>query len=143
MNEAYLKKRLKDALREAMPGAVIYRHEDKFSGGIPDLSVTWSGVTSWIEVKYEKNGRPSRPTELQRLALRALSGAGAPTFLLTYRDKLRAKDVKTQPHLEGLHVADLGIVDGDMVYCNPFFSSKAFAHAEVAAAIKRAHERSR
>lgn len=56
MNEAYLKKRLKESLRVVMPGCVVYRHEDKFSGGVPDLSVTWGGVTSWIEVKYEKNG---------------------------------------------------------------------------------------
>jgi hypothetical protein len=32
-------------------GAVIYKHADKFTAGIPDTSVTWRGTTSWLEFK--------------------------------------------------------------------------------------------
>jgi len=90
VNEAYLKRALKDALRVALPGCVVVRHEDKFTAGVPDLSVTWAGVTSWIEVKYERKGRLAKLTALQEKALQDLAMAGAPAYALTYAE--RGKD---------------------------------------------------
>ena len=84
MNEAYLKKRLKEALKKALPGCVVVRHEDKFSAGVPDMSVTWAGVTSWVEVKYQRTGRKVPPTALQELTLVGLAATGAPAYLVTY-----------------------------------------------------------
>jgi len=40
-------------MREQLKGAVVLRHEDYFSAGIPDFSVTLNGTT-WIEVKHAK-----------------------------------------------------------------------------------------
>jgi hypothetical protein len=87
VNEATLKRDLVAAIRAAMPGAVIFRHEDRFTAGVPDLSVTWRGTTSWVEVKYSRRGRRSRPTALQARALRRLAAAGAPAYLLEYREE--------------------------------------------------------
>lgn len=91
MNEAYLKTRLKKALLQAMPGAVVFSHTGAFHSGIPDLSCTWNGVTSWIEVKYSRGGRRSKATELQIQTLIELSKTGAPAFLLTYEEGFKGR----------------------------------------------------
>ena len=91
MNEAYLKKRLREALAEVMPDCVVIRHEDKFSAGVPDLSVTWAGRTAWVEVKYARTGRPARTTALQDLMLKRLASAGAPALLVTYAEPRRGQ----------------------------------------------------
>jgi hypothetical protein len=84
MDEAYLKGRLVKTLREAMPGAVVTRHEDKLQAGIPDISVAWRGITSWVEVKHWRRGRPSRLTALQNARLHDLRSSGVPAYCLTY-----------------------------------------------------------
>lgn len=88
MKEADLKRRLVKALGSSLPGAVIYRHEDTFTAGIPDISVTWGGITSWWEVKYEPLGRTSKATRLQLHELKRL-GAETVSGLITYRDRKR------------------------------------------------------
>jgi hypothetical protein len=95
VNEGTLKRALVKAIRAAMPGAVVYRHEDTFSAGIPDISVTWQGITSWWEVKYEPLGRTSKPTalqvhELDRLAKHTVAG------LITYRERKREGGKRTR-----------------------------------------------
>jgi hypothetical protein len=37
--------------RRAFSGFSIFRHEDNFTHGIPDISITGLGITSWWEVK--------------------------------------------------------------------------------------------
>lgn len=39
-------------IRRHLPTAVAIRHEDQFTHGIPDLSVSLAGRTTWWEVKY-------------------------------------------------------------------------------------------
>lgn len=51
-NESYVKQVLVRKMRELMPGAVIFRHEDRHIFGVPDISCSWNGVTSWWEVKH-------------------------------------------------------------------------------------------
>jgi hypothetical protein len=80
VTEASLKRGLVAAIKDAMPGAVVFRHEDKFTGGIPDLSVTWNGRTVWIEVK--RAGEPV--TALQRVTLARIRAQRVPAFLLRY-----------------------------------------------------------
>jgi len=50
-NEKTLQAQLAKALRQAMPGSVVFRHEDVMTAGIPDISVTWHGRTFWLELK--------------------------------------------------------------------------------------------
>jgi hypothetical protein len=82
MNEATVKRSLVRVLRERVDarGGVVYRHEDIFTGGIPDVSVSLNGGTVWAEVKLDRPGRRSKVTALQRDALRRLRG-----YLLVYR----------------------------------------------------------
>ncbi len=72
-----------------MPGAVVFRHEDQFTGGIPDISVTWAGITTWWEVKYSPIGRSSKPTSLQGYTLLSLSRQST-AGLITYAETKRA-----------------------------------------------------
>lgn len=52
MTESTLKAALVPVLKVVMPGAVVFRHEDKHTAGVPDISVTWRKRTTWLEVKY-------------------------------------------------------------------------------------------
>ena len=51
VNEAELKQRLRDALKGSLRGVVVLRHEDHFTAGIPDTSITWKRRTTWMEAK--------------------------------------------------------------------------------------------
>lgn len=88
MTEGDLKRKLCKAVAQAMPGAVIFRHEDKFSAGVPDVSITWGGVTTWWEVKFEPLGQTSRPTKLQLYTLERLAKQGHAGLIL-YRERKR------------------------------------------------------
>ena len=102
MNEAYLKGCLVKALRHEMPGSVVYRHEDQFTAGIPDISVTWREHTAWIEVKFDRPGRRAKITPAQQLALQQLPG-----ILITY---VLFKDGGKQTHVSGSGIS--GSYDG-------------------------------
>ena len=41
-----------DALHRHLPQAVAIRHEDRYTHGIPDLSLSLARSTSWWEIKY-------------------------------------------------------------------------------------------
>lgn len=81
MRENDISSALGRAFREVMPGAVVYKHADQFTAGIPDLSVTANGKTAWIEVKYDRPRSKSRVSAAQRIAIAAL-----PAFLVTYHE---------------------------------------------------------
>lgn len=51
MTEAKLKRAFVTQARRRFPAAVIFRHEDIRTAGVPDLSFTWRGLTTWIEFK--------------------------------------------------------------------------------------------
>jgi hypothetical protein len=52
VTEQTIKRALMTAIKTLTPEAVAIRHEDKFSAGIPDLSYSLNGRTTWWEVKY-------------------------------------------------------------------------------------------
>jgi hypothetical protein len=53
MNEAQLTQKFVRELRQDHPSWVIWKHNDRLSSGIPDLSITRNGRTVWLEVKKE------------------------------------------------------------------------------------------
>jgi len=83
MNEATCKAALVKILRASLPPGEgrVFRHEDMFTGGVPDISISYLGRTVWCEVKLDRHGRRSKVTELQRASLKALQG-----FLLTFEE---------------------------------------------------------
>lgn len=72
MLEGAFCRKLKRALEAALPDAVVLRHVDAFTGGIPDLSVSRGARTLWIEIKRHKE----KTTKLQTHTLKRFkSGA--------------------------------------------------------------------
>lgn len=67
-------------LREHLGGAVVLKHSDQLTGGIPDSSVSWCGQTFWLEVKREGN----EARGLQSVTLRRLSAATGRAFYVVY-----------------------------------------------------------
>jgi hypothetical protein len=80
MTERTLTTALKNALRTAMPGAVVIKHHDAITAGVPDLSVTWRGTTTWLEVKFLNPRLLKRP--LQHQVMLSLEREGSALYVL-------------------------------------------------------------
>jgi hypothetical protein len=52
MTEAQLSATLIAQMRVAFRNAVVIKHADRATIGIPDISCTWLGKVAWIETKY-------------------------------------------------------------------------------------------
>lgn len=51
MTEQTIKANARARVLRACEGLVWYNHQDKFTGGIPDSSLTWDHADSWLEFK--------------------------------------------------------------------------------------------
>ena len=81
MNESELTGYLKDSVKRVMRWSVPLKHADKFNSGVPDLSVTWRGITSWWEVKlYDE--RPFESPHIQRVTCARLSVQGICNYVI-------------------------------------------------------------
>ena len=80
MNESTCKTVLMKKLRAEFPHAVCFRHEDRMTHGIPDLSVTMDKRTSWWEVKYA-TPRFESPG-IQELTLKRLGKTGYAYYII-------------------------------------------------------------
>lgn len=56
LTEADLTSRLLQLTRLELPGCLALKHADRFNYAYPDVTVTWSRVTSWMEVKFYNEG---------------------------------------------------------------------------------------
>ena len=52
MTEATVRRDLMRQLQIQIPAAVAIRYEDRFTKGLPDLSISYNGRTSFWEIKY-------------------------------------------------------------------------------------------
>lgn len=69
-------------LREELYGSVVFKHADSLTAGIPDISVTFQGRTTWIETKVARPRVKDR--EIQRLRLKQLWLAGQNAYYVVY-----------------------------------------------------------
>ena len=71
----------------AYPDIVIYKHSDRFNGGIADLHfILPNGKMAWVEVKWMKQcirRVKGKVTDLQREFLLEHAEKGIPSFVLT------------------------------------------------------------
>jgi len=84
VNEKELKSKLVKKIRTGLRGVVVFRHEDQWTAGIPDISVTLRG-TCWIEVKYIREGKKLEMRGIQLLTCQNLADNGK-CFVLIYED---------------------------------------------------------
>jgi len=55
VTESEYTRKLVKKLRRRLPKSVIFKFNDRLTGGIPDLSVTLNGLTTWLEAKHLKD----------------------------------------------------------------------------------------
>jgi hypothetical protein len=83
VNEASVTSVLLSVLRHRLPGFVVLKHNDAKTAGIPDISVTGRGLTTWLEIKVGETieSRMMQQIMLQRLFVASRGGA----FYVLYR----------------------------------------------------------
>ena len=70
MSEATIKTRFVKRCKTALPGCEAIRHEDRYTHGVPDLSLSWNELTGWFEFKlvpFKRNKQQEH--RCQRLAI--------------------------------------------------------------------------
>lgn len=82
MTESQLTAKLVAHVRKHRPHAVVFKHNDRITAGIPDLSVTVNERTTWLEAKTEMNWPP---TKLQRRTMLRLRDVGLAFYLYFYK----------------------------------------------------------
>lgn len=80
MDEAKIKDDLTAFLRQELLRFVIFRHEDRSTYGVPDLSVTGLTRTSWLEVKFANPECRSRGN--QDLSMLRLGNVGLARYVI-------------------------------------------------------------
>lgn len=85
-NEAKLKRALMLELKKQIrhPRPVIFRHEDRYTHGMPDISLTLRNGTSWWEAKHAI-GYLDRGKKIQEQMMRDLSANGGRAFYIIWR----------------------------------------------------------
>lgn len=86
MTEAKLTAKLKTALENGLAYAVVIKHCDAITAGVPDMSVTWNGRTTWLEIKRVVNGT-LHSKGIQFLMLSRLAVVGS-AFYIVFDEKL-------------------------------------------------------
>lgn len=76
ITESSLTRQLIAVIEQQMSGAVVLKHADRYTSGIPDMSVTWRGVTTWWECKHAKPRFKSQGLQELIAARLAMHSAG-------------------------------------------------------------------
>ncbi len=116
--EASLSQGLVSHLKQEFPEAIIFRHEDQFTAGIPDISFTWGGVlwsgTTWLETKHvtpKKSIRATKSFPLQEQIGIELSCWTNARFIVFEERKIGVKDFD-KPILSNMtYIAHPGIIE--------------------------------
>jgi len=100
-NEARSKAELVKKLKR-IPYLVVLRHEDEFTAGIPDISISLGDRTLWLEIKRV----PYKLRELQHYTLQRLarsSSDGKPAGYYVIYDKTGTKASIVPPDEDMIH----------------------------------------
>lgn len=95
LERQYVRELIK-VLAADLEGAVVLKHSDQVTSGIPDVSVTWSGLTFWIEVK---RGSAIKARGIQVLTAMRLAKQGHCFFVLYDEDNtyiIKPQQIKTR-----------------------------------------------
>lgn len=119
LSEAKLVAALMKALGPELPGYVIIKHHDTITAGVPDLSVTGRGRTTWLEVKYANPKIYFRGAQSELMKKLYASGSA---FYVVYRENPDAVEIVAPSNLE-----------------HPILTAAGHDHRAVAAFINRQH----
>jgi hypothetical protein len=94
MNESEYKGKFCKLLKEEAKGSVVFRHEDQFTAGIPDISFNWMFHTTWIEAKIGSNWKQ---TGLKIEIAKRLYKQSSCFYIILYKEEnyiVRPKDIE-------------------------------------------------
>lgn len=128
MDEAALKGKLCDLIRKVKPRYVVLRLEDRFTHGIPDISITGNQRQSWWEVK--KASPKFTGQGIQELTMLRLARQCEAFYLVYY-------EVKKEQRTYIIHPTKIGIPLEDLPY------EEGFNHEHVLATILQVHHDTR
>ena len=99
MNEAGITAALLTKVRHTWPRAVVLKHADKLTYGVPDFSVTFHHHTSWWEVKFAKPRSKNKPPTfeskgIQDITCKKLAVQGSCHYIIYSVDEEGTKGVQ-------------------------------------------------
>ena len=104
MNEAVIVGNIIQHLTVALGRrAVILKHNDRVTAGVPDISVTCGGRTTWLEVKLLRDwdeplgALKKKFNALQLATMRLLAENGRALYVVAYRDHVGQKMLGLYP----------------------------------------------
>lgn len=95
MKETAADDKARDAMRKELTGPLrIYKHNDRGTKGMPDMTVTWSLATSWLEFKMLQGDENvhNELDPLQLVELVRLERAGGRAWVIAYRKPTRTQE---------------------------------------------------
>jgi hypothetical protein len=110
-SEGWLTRKLIEAVRLTMPGAEVIKHADRITSGVPDLSVTWNGRTSWYEIKHADPNFSSM--KLQELTCLRLAAVGICHYIVFSTQHDLQRTLIVQPR-------DLAHYTKSLVFCGGY-----------------------
>lgn len=93
MNEKTLLLKMVKQLNKDLPNATIFKHADRVTAGIPDVSVTWKRMTTWLEVKYANPDLHDRG--MQNLVMKQLALSGSAWYVIY--DQVQEQTIIVRP----------------------------------------------
>jgi hypothetical protein len=88
-DEAKLKSDFIKEIKAHSHGVVIIHHEDVRTSGIPDISITFNGRTTWWELKHATPQFDS--PGIQELTMLRLNAHGFARYLIYYESKVASR----------------------------------------------------
>lgn len=128
-NEASLKGKLVELIKKELHGSVVFRHEDRFTAGVPDISITWENYTTWLEVKHMKPKFKSRGIQSVTTLQLALTSHKC-WYLLYIEDKGNKRTMIVHPRVL---IKDAYNIIGEM--------AEGFNHKFVVDFVRHTHRR--
>lgn len=134
MTEATLKEKTVQQCRIVMPMCKTIKHQNMFGAGVPDVSLTWHGRTSWWEFKVAWEGREPSYRNQQRMVCLELAGAGVCYYVIFTVSKTLKPDIILQTAI----VHPRNVVKGTWPY-EPVIRWPGICHREVAEFMRTKH----
>ena len=134
MTESSLKEATVRQCKLVMPGCKVMKHQDMFGAGVPDISVTWHGRTTWWEFKVAWSGKEPAGRTQQKMACLELAGAGVCYYVIFTVSKSEKPDMINRTEI----VHPKRVVRDPWPY-EPIIRWSGLAHREVAEFIRTKH----
>ncbi len=146
IDEGHFVGNVMDHSERHLRGSVVLKHADRSTTGIPDISVSWMGITGWTEMKYlRKRDTLKGINKVEQLVVchQIYVATGGKCWVIVYQEQPKQVTIWT-PRALFMHLwpklagpAD----DGRRVLgCNPLYAEEGLAAVTVNThAIMQAH----